>query len=104
MAHVRKDQPGSAPGHEWSTPGEVVEVHDPVLAHQLLRLPGFSEAQAPEPTPEVELDKVESHGGPFRGLAQAPEHPPLAVVQVDDEPEDEPVVKRPTPGNKRRAR
>jgi hypothetical protein len=93
MAHVRKDQPGSAPGHEWSTPGEVVEVHDPVLAHQLLRLPGFSEAQTPEPTPEVELDKIEG-SGPLVTLAPAPETPPVVVIQEQ----------KPVHGNKRRAR
>lgn len=79
MAHVRKDQPGSAPGYEWTEPGEVVEVHDE-LAHELLRIPGFSEVQPPAPTPDVELDKIEAEGE-LKTLRPAPETPPAAVVQ-----------------------
>lgn len=47
MVPIRKDQPGTAPGYSWETPGAVVEVDDE-LAQELLRLPGFSEVQ-PEP-------------------------------------------------------
>lgn len=56
---LRKDQAGSAPGHTWEKPGDVVEVDDE-LAYQLLAIPygGFSEAEppAPEPDPDPESD------------------------------------------------
>jgi len=42
MALVRKSEAGSAPGYHWPHPGAVVEVDD-TLAHELLRIPGFTE-------------------------------------------------------------
>jgi len=42
MALVRKDLPGTVPGYNWHKAGDVVEVHD-ALAHELFRIPGFTE-------------------------------------------------------------
>ncbi len=61
--YLRKAQAGSAPGHQWTHDGEVIEVDDD-LAQVLLAIPtgGFSEAAPPqeapvEPEPDPEPEK-----------------------------------------------
>lgn len=64
---LRKDQAGSAPGHTWEKPGDVVEVDDE-LAYQLLAIPygGFSESEPPEPESDPEPDPDGEDDAPKR--------------------------------------
>ena len=47
MVWIRKEKAGNAPGVEWPEDGAVVEVPDD-LAEELLRIDGFTRAEAPE--------------------------------------------------------
>lgn len=54
MALVRKELPGSAHGYQWENAGDVIAVHDD-LAHQLLRIPGFTEVPPDDVSPGTDV-------------------------------------------------
>lgn len=62
MAHIRRDRPGGGPnGLTWEHAGHVVEVDDPIIATQLVRIPGggFSEVI---PADDGTFDEVDDPG------------------------------------------
>jgi len=62
--HIRSDNAlNTSAGVSWSKPGEVVAVHDELLAQELLRMAGFHEVQ------------------PSEGRHEAPEPPLIVVVE-----------------------
>lgn len=82
MVHVRKEQPGSAPGgHVWSHPGDVIEMLDEKLAAEIVRIKdaGFSLVH-----PEAEAQS--------KPETQTPEHEPPAETAPDGQPGSAPAA------------
>ncbi|MHB8511481.1 MAG: hypothetical protein ACYDCC_04820 [Actinomycetota bacterium] len=69
MTLIRKDQAGAAPGYTWENDGDVVDVAEPELVADLLRIDGFSEVITSDTSDGDEyeskqLQEWETNGGP----------------------------------------
>lgn len=78
---VGRKWPGSAPGHEWKKPGDVVEVDDG-LGQELVAIPngGFYEV-----VPTADADQVDS---PEPEHGKADDETPATDAGPDEAPEE----------------
>lgn len=76
---VRKNEPGSAPGHTWENAGDVLEVADD-LGMDLVVIPngGFTEVPAPAEDP--------AEPEPATGPDPAADADPELATEVDEAP------------------